>query len=259
MITNAPGTITDISPEESRALYMSAWSIAPLNGPVTGPLIGGFVYQYLGWRWCNWIVLILAGASVLCMATVKETYAPVVLQQKAARQRREEDDPRYWCRYDSRISTFRLIKTNLSRPFKLAFTEPILWFFNIWISVIYGILYLCFVAYPIVFTQFRGWGPGESGLAFLGIGIGTVIAIVMEPVWRRIINSHAKDPATGHVPPEASASIMSIGAVLTPVGQLVFSWTCLPVTIHWAVPIAFGIPFGCGVSLSSKADRDDVV
>lgn len=79
-----------------------------------------------------------------------------------------------------------------------------------------------------------------------------MIAICMEPVWRKIINSHAKDPATGRVPPEASASIMSIGAVLTPIGQLVFSWTCLPTSIHYAVPIAFGIPFGLGVSSPSS-------
>lgn len=138
------------------------------------------------------------------------------------------------------------------------------------ISVIYGILYLvsfvprcilpgpvsvcadhlqkCFVAYPIVFQQQRGWGPGQTGLSFVGIGIGTLIAIFMEPVWRKIINSHDKDPKTGRVAPEASASIMCIGAVLTPIGQLVFSWTCVPTTIHWAIPIAFGIPFGCGVS-----------
>lgn len=43
---------------------------------------------------------------------------------------------------------------------------------------------------------------------------------------------------------------MTIGAILTPIGQLVFSWTCLPKTIHWAVPIAFGIPFGAGNTIS---------
>ncbi|ROV95527.1 hypothetical protein VSDG_05350 [Cytospora chrysosperma] len=249
MICNGAGTIADISTEDDRALYMSLWSIAPLNGPVTGPLIGGFVYQYLGWRWDNWLVLILTGAAVILMTTVRETYAPVLLKQKAAKRRKDEDDERYWCQYDSAKSTAQLMKVNLSRPFVLSFTEPILWFFNIWISVIYGILYLCFVAYPIVFEQERGWGPGETGLSFIGIGIGTMVAICLEPVWRKLINSHAKDPDTGRVAPEASACIMSIGAVLTPIGQLVFSWTCLPTTIHWAVPIAFGIPFGCGNTL----------
>ena len=118
------------------------------------------------------------------------------------------------------------------------------------ISVVYGILYLCFVAYPIVFTEGRGWSSGVSGLAFVGIGIGTMASICSEPLCRRLINSYPKDPETGRASPEASASVMVIGAILTPIGQLVFSWTCLPKTIHWAIPVAFGIPFGAGNTLT---------
>lgn len=132
MICNGAGTIADISTEENRARYMSWWSIAPLNGPVTGPLIGGYVAQYLGWRWDNWLVLILTGAAVVTMFTVSETYVPQILKQKAAQRRKEEGDERYWCQYDSRKSTAELMRVNLSRPFVLSFTEPILWFFNIW-------------------------------------------------------------------------------------------------------------------------------
>lgn len=250
MISNSPGTVVDIANEEHRALYMSLWSIAPLNGPTTGPIIGGFVYQSLGWRWCNWIVLILASCAILAMLTVKETYAPTILKRKAARLRKETDDPRWWCRYDTKLSMKEVMKVNLSRPFILAATEPILWGANLWISVIYGILYLCFIAYPIVFTEHRGWGPGISGLSFVGIAIGTLLAIFCEPLLRRIANAHPKDPETGRVPPEAAARIMTLGAVLTPLGQLVFSWTCLPTSIPWAVPLAFSIPFGAGNTLS---------
>lgn len=99
-----------------------------------------------------------------------------------------------------------------------------------------------------------------SGLAFVGIAAGTLLAIVLEPLWRRIINNSSKrdsddddDTGTGgsRPAPEATALVMSIGAVLTPLGQLVFSWTCLPRTIHPALPIALaGIPFGMGNTLS---------
>ncbi|EFX00914.1 major facilitator superfamily transporter multidrug resistance [Grosmannia clavigera kw1407] len=250
LVSNSPATVVDISSEEYRAFYISLVSIAPLNGPVTGPVIGGFVFEYLGWRWDSWIVLILAGVAIALMFTVKETYAPVVLKAKAARIRKETGDDRYWCRYDQKISIPHLLKINMSRPFILSFTEPILWFFNIWISVVYGILYLCFVAYPIVFRKHRGWSAGTAGLAFVGMGTGTMLAIVSEPICRKFINKHRKDPETGRAPPEASARVLIIGAVLTPVGQLVFSWTCLPTTIHWAIPIVFGIPFGAGNTLT---------
>ena len=111
---------------------MSLWSVAPINGPVTGPLIGGFVYESLGWRWTNWIALILGVGAVVSLFTVKETYAPLILKRKAARLRKTHDDPRFWCQYDQKKSSLELIKINLSRPFVLFATEPILWFMNLW-------------------------------------------------------------------------------------------------------------------------------
>lgn len=51
LVSNAPGSINDIVVEEYRALAFSIWAIGPLNGPVVGPIIGGFTFEYLGWRW----------------------------------------------------------------------------------------------------------------------------------------------------------------------------------------------------------------
>ncbi|KAK4231981.1 citrinin biosynthesis cluster MFS transporter mrr1 [Podospora fimiseda] len=252
MISNSPGTVVDVSKEGRLALAMSLWSIAPLNGPVTGPLIGGFVGDYLGWRWGNWLALILGGVALVMVYGVKETYHPALVKAKTAKMRKETGDERYWCQYeDDNLSKKEVILEGLKRPFVLAVTEPILWFFNVWISIIYGILYLCFVAYPIVFSQHRGWSSSQTGLSFLGIGLGTLLSIFLEPLWRRIINSSPKrDPLTGRASPEATALVMSIGAVLTPIGQLAFSWTCLPASIHPAIPISFGILFGMGNTLS---------
>lgn len=103
-----------------------------MNGPVTGPVIGGFVYQYLGWRWDSWLILIMAGVATISIVFTKETYAPTILKAKAAKIQKETEDDRYWTRYDMNISAWELIKLNLYRPFVLFFTEPILWFFNVW-------------------------------------------------------------------------------------------------------------------------------
>lgn len=48
-------------------------------------------------------------------------------------------------------------------------------FWDLYIAIIYGILYLCFVAYPIVFTGVRGWTAGISGLAFTGLAVGKLL------------------------------------------------------------------------------------
>ncbi len=246
MISNSPGTIADISTERDRALAFSLWSIAPINGPVTGPLIGGFVYQYLGWRWTNWLVMIIAGSTWLCLLLIPETYVPKILEDRAKKMRMETEDARWWCRYGENLTVAETLKVNLARPFTLALTEPILWFWDVYMGVIYATLYLCFVAYPIVFTGVRGWEPGLSGLSFIGIGIGNMIVICGEPLIRKMVNRHTKDPATGRVPLEASISVVSISALLVPIGLLWFAWTSVPATIHWIWPILAGVPFGAG-------------
>ena len=263
MIANAPGTIGDLFGDDHRAAAFSIWSIGPMNGPTLGPIIGGFVTEYKGWRWANWVVMIAGGAAWGLMVSIKETYAPALLQGKAKKLRKQHDDERYWSQYDVKLPFFELMKVNLSRPFVMAITEPICIFWNLYIAIIYGelvpflrlrasnllssagILYLCFVAYPIVFTEARGWSIGISGLAFTGIGIGCMLTIVCAPLIRRMINAHKPDE-TGQVPPEAAMSAVCIAAILTPIGELWFAWTCLPKSIHWAISIAAGIPFGAG-------------
>jgi hypothetical protein len=224
------------------------------------------VYQSLGWRWNSWLVLILSAVFGLLAVTHPETYAPVLLRRRAEKLRAETGDERYMSRFcwkDGEGDVLKLIGISLKRPVIMLFTEP-MWFviprdstkislmkwnsifWAIYVAAIYGILYLCFTAYPVVFTEIRGWGPGISGLAFLGIGVGTVLAVVSEPLSRKIYDMHSIDPDTGKRPPEARILVVCIAAVLIPVSMLWFAWTCYPMRIHWIWPILSGIPYGLG-------------
>jgi hypothetical protein len=189
--------------------------------------------------------MIASGVAFGTVCLVPETYAPAILRSRAAKLRKETDDSRYWSRYDEKKELVELLKVNLSRPFIMAVREPICIFWNLYIAVVYGILYLCFVAYPIVFTEERGWSYGLTGLGYMGIGIGGIVTIACEPLLRRLINSHARDPVTGRLPPEAMISVVCIASVLVPVGEMIFAWTCTP-NVHWIAPILAGIPFGAG-------------
>lgn len=125
MISSAPGMVADMVDDDHRALAISVWSLGPLNGPVLGPVIGGFVTQYLGWRWMCWIALMFSAVALAFAIILKETYAPTLLQKKAAKLRKETGDERWWSRYDQKASLFEILKLNLSRPFVMAVTEPI--------------------------------------------------------------------------------------------------------------------------------------
>lgn len=129
LMANSPASVTDIVSDKHRALAFGFWSIGPTNGPVYGPIIGGFVYQYLGWRWTNWIVLILGGAVLVLIVIVKETYGPVLLSRRAAQRRKETQIEKWWTRYDDTKDLKSLLKTALSRPFVMIVTEPIWYVF----------------------------------------------------------------------------------------------------------------------------------
>ena len=196
-------------------------------------------------RWTNWVVVIVSGIAWVVVAIVPETYAPRLLRKRARKQRQETGDDSWWSRYDDKQSFTELLKVNLSRPFVLTVTEPICLFWDVYIALVYGILYLCFVAYPIVFTDMRGWTPGFSGLAFTGIGVGGMITIFSEPLIRKMINAHKHDPETDRPYPEAMVSVVCIASILIPTGEIWFAWTCTP-NVHWIWPILGGIPFGAG-------------
>ena len=109
---------------------------------------------------------------------------------------------------------------------------------------------LYFAAGPLSHRQRADSEPptrslGLSGLSFTGLAVGCFLVIIFEPLIRRMINSHKIDPDTGRVPPEAMVSVVCIAAVLVPVGELWFAWTCTP-PVHWIWPLLAGIPFGAG-------------
>ena len=75
---------------------------------------------------------------------IKETYAPAILRAKAAKKRKQTNDSRWHCRYDEKKLFWPLLRENLYRPLSMAFREPICIFWNVYIALVYGVLYLCF-------------------------------------------------------------------------------------------------------------------
>ena len=70
--------------------------------------------------------MMISGVALGFMCILPETYAPVLLRKKAKLRRKEQNDERWWSRYDEKkISFLNNIKINLSRPFVMIVTEPI--------------------------------------------------------------------------------------------------------------------------------------
>ena len=115
----------------------------------TGPLVGGFIADNKGWRWLYWIQLIVAGfIYVLMTFTVPETYAPTILLKRARRLRKETGDPTFVTEQEiDRAPLSDQLTEFIIRPFQLLFRELIVFLLSIYMSVLYGLLYMFFVAY----------------------------------------------------------------------------------------------------------------
>lgn len=186
------------------------------------------------------------GAALL----VPETYAPVLLRQRA-RKLSKISGKVYRSHIDIKqgpTTAGDAFKTALSRPWLLLFREPIIIILSIYMAIIYGTLYMLFGAYPIVYQQQRGWSEGISGLAFIGVAIGMVFAIIYSIFFDNRRYQRVTDGSGGFASPEARLHGVIVGGCVLPIGLFWFSWTNSP-SLPWAASMAAGIPFGFGMVL----------
>jgi MFS transporter, DHA1 family, multidrug resistance protein len=210
----------------------------------------GFVTQsHLGWRWTAWITLIGAAFfGILGLFFVPETSHGRLLQLRAEKLRHETKNWAFHAKADEQPLNGRTVVTvYLSRPFTMIISEPILLLITIYVSYIYGILYLFFEAYPVSFQEDRGWSQGLASLPFLGLLIGVLLG-AFGFAYNTRTRFVRKCKEAGRLIPEERLVPMMVGAVLLPAGLFWFGWTSNP-HINWAPQAIAGIPIGCGLFL----------
>ncbi|KAJ4303892.1 hypothetical protein N0V88_001492 [Collariella sp. IMI 366227] len=229
-ITIGSGSIADMMPVEMRGRAMAAWALGPLLGPCIGPVAGGYLIRAAGWRWVYWLITILAGViTVFTFFTLKESYAPVILERRAARLRKETGNMELRSQFADRSVTPRdKFKAAIVRPIKLLTRAPIVTSMAFYVAVTYGILYLLFSTFSIVFPQHYGFGEGESGLVF-------------------IPSASKLDAGEAHRPEIRLTPWFTIPAGVTlPVGLFIYGWT-IQYHVHWIVPMIGVVIFAFGL------------
>lgn len=97
-LTNSGALIADVWDADMRGKAMLVFGLAPFAGPSLGPIVSGFI-QVSGtsWRWVYWVSTIFAGVcTLLVIFTLPETYAPVILANKAKKLRKETGEERWY-------------------------------------------------------------------------------------------------------------------------------------------------------------------
>jgi len=162
---------------------------------------------------------------------------------------------------EERSSLLKIISISISRPFHLLFTESIVFFFSLWVSFAWGVLYLDFGSIPLVFHRQYGWDIEQSGLIFLSLIIGGFIGTFFSIWQERILHHPGWNPSLSLPPqgqeqeeadtygktwaflrqnfpsnsPEARLYLSCLTSILLPLGLLLFGLTARP-QIHWVIP-----------------------
>ncbi|KAF2128090.1 polyamine transporter 1 [Dothidotthia symphoricarpi CBS 119687] len=239
------GTISDLMVPVERGKALTIWAMGPLLGPVVGPVIGGFMAQEIGWRWTFWFTAIMTGVGIIATHFIlRETYAPVLLEKKAANLRKKTGDPNHKSKFDKGFTRIQYFKLAIIRPTKMLFFSPIVAILAIDMSIIYSYLYFLFTTFGFVFQEQYGFNAGEVGLAYLGLGVGFVLG--QFGVGSMADKYYKKKAAEGPTKPEHRLPPLIVGAFLIPIGLIWYGWSA-KYAVHWIVPIIGTSFIGFGI------------
>lgn len=114
-------------------------------------MITGFI-SVLSWRWSFWLGFILAVVTLVPVLFLPETYGPVILQRRAQKMRKETGNERIYAPIElEKKGVKQMMTVTLTRPLRMIAFEAIVLSTCLYSSLVYGIFFLFFEAYPIVF------------------------------------------------------------------------------------------------------------
>ncbi|KIW83053.1 hypothetical protein Z517_02296 [Fonsecaea pedrosoi CBS 271.37] len=256
--TMVGGVVSDLYHAEDRNTPMAAYSGAALAGTGMGPLLSGFIVGRASFRWVYYHQIIgLAIMLVVVYLFFKETRGSVLLSRRAkvlnayldkletqsATTSGEKPSTQVRVRYrvaadESRSSLGRMLYLSLTLPFKLLTTEPVVFFFSLWVAFAWALLYMTFSVIPLVFQTRHNFSVEQSGAVFAAISIGSVLATLLSIYQERLAKK--RWPKLNNSP-EGRLYFPCLEGALLPIGLFWFGWTTYS-SIPWISPV---LAIGC--------------
>ena len=203
-----------------------------------GPIVGGFVQQYLAWRWTIWIQLIFGGAvQAMHFFLVPGTRSTIIMDNIAKKRRKIGGNPNIYGPnelepFKERFSMKEILIT-WYRPFKMFVTEPIVLTLSLLSGFSDALIFMFIQSFSILYKQWN-FNDYEIRLAFCSIGVGYCLAWAsFIPAIKRNIKKRQNKPDDEKAQYESRLWFLLYTAPCLPIGLIIFAWTCQDPPLHW--------------------------
>lgn len=233
------GVVSDLYTKEHRNTPMALYSLSIMIGTGLGPLVSGVVVDNLGWRWIFYLQAIAIGTTTaILFLFFGETRSNVLLHRKChvlnklqAATTNIRFQPATGENLELDIS---ILWKSFAFPLRLLFTESVVFWFSLWASFAWAILYMQFSSIGIVFRTVYDFNSTQVGAVYASVIIGSIIstllAVVQEPITRFLLPKSMVGNS-----PERRLLSPCIQSILLPIGLFWFGWTSRS-SISWISP-----------------------
>ncbi|KAJ5225361.1 hypothetical protein N7468_006586 [Penicillium chermesinum] len=255
-------TVADVATKEERGTYMGFTMAGNFMGPAIGPIIGGLLAQYLGWRSTFWFLVIASGAFLLpLLFFLPETARNVVGDGTQPAQPWNRPFIQYLSpqKYADRPATSSSSETGSEDSIqeikhKLRFPNPlhplkiVCHVNSIIVLAVTGVIMAgnmtVLSSITSTYTDLYGLDELEIGLCYIAMGCGSIVASVstgrmLDWNFKRMAAKNESDAVTSgkqlqEVPVEkARAMITTPLVVLGSLTTLAFGWV-----LYYKAPLA---------------------
>ncbi len=176
---------------------------------------------------------------------MRETYATVLLDRKTKLLRKKTGNLSLVSKLDSGLTPKALFIRSLLRPMKMLLFSPIVSLLSIFCALCFGLTFLLFVTFPTVFEGQYGFSTSMSGLAYLGLGVGMMLGVMLFSVMSDKIMKKLTAKGDGEMKPEYRLPLMVYLTPVLPVGFFWYGWTAY-YKVQWMAPIMGTFFIGVG-------------
>lgn len=228
-LTCAGGTVADLWNPVEKAYAFPAYAIPAFIGPMIGQIIGSYIPTTLGWRWLEWIMLIMGGAVlVIVLVFQPETYGPLLLHWKASILRKETGDQRYRAPMEMKEEgLMQRLKMSVYRPFAMFYSELIIILMSLYLTIIYIVLFTFLEGYTYIFGETYGLSEGLTSLCWTGMLVGIILVGCIVPiVYNWTAKEYKKQGKMSAIAPEIRLWYTMLGgAPAVPISLFWMGWT----------------------------------